>query len=506
MVDKQIIGRVEGFRLGSGEDPAATAECAPLLAEYYEQQAERFAVAANGALAMDQNGFVRWTGWLVARLTAGETALQPGFVLLADDNVSPAAREKIAQRVRRFIAFYTETALKPLTDLAGAEALLPKPRFIALRLVEQLGLVPRREIAAELKELDQEARAALRRFGVRFGVYHVFMPALLKPTPAQALTLLWAVKHNACERPGYGDIVAQLTAGRTSFAAEGECDRAFYRLAGYRLLGKRAVRIDMLERCADLIRQAAAWRPGNAEPRPEGAYDGRHFTISQAMLSILGIRPDDMEEILRQLGYVAQPVSGADYRAFLQQDKAALAVAAGASAWPAAEPVGDWPAAAPAAADAPPEAEIIAAAAGLSAPAAEPVGPRFAGRDKRIDDIVLLWRYRKRIHKKPHKKEARPERRGSTHRSGVSAGRDNPAASMAAGAAAGKHSGSMKPAAARPVAGPKNGAKKSGNFGNGKKRNFGKASGSDNYGRHKPINIEDSPFAALMALRDKLRQ
>jgi len=458
---------------------------------------------------MDQNGFVRWTGWLVARLTAGETALQPGFVLLADDNVSPAARKKIAQRVRRFIAFYTETALKPLTDLAGAEALLPKPRFIALRLVEQLGLVPRREIAAELKELDQEARAALRRFGVRFGVYHVFMPALLKPAPAQALTLLWAVKHNACERPGYGDIVAQLTAGRTSFAAEGECDRAFYRLAGYRLLGKRAVRIDMLERCADLIRQAAAWRPGNAEPRPEGAYDGRHFTISQAMLSILGIRPDDMEEILRQLGYVAQPVSGADYQAFLQQHKAAPAAAAGASAWPAAEPVGDWPAAA----DEKQSGKTAAPEMERGIAAAEPVGPKFAGSDKAAEEIVLLWRYRKRIHKKPHKKEAMPERRGSARRSGESAGRDDQAASMAAGAAAGKQGWAIKTAAAKgksnadePADGVKNGAKKSGNFGNGKKRNFGKASGSDNYGRHKPINIEDSPFAALMALRDKLRQ
>lgn len=511
MVNKQNIGRIEGFRLAAaGEDAAGLqavkAELTPLVTAYYEQQAERFAAAANADMAVDQDGFVRWAGWLVARLIPGEDVLHPGFVLLADDEAGAKAREKITQRVRRFVAFYCETALKPLFDLAGAEALTEKPRFIALRLVEQLGVVPRREIAAELKELDQESRAALRRFGVRFGVYHIFLPALLKPAPAQALTLLWALKNNNQARAGKSDIVAQLMAGRTSFAVEEEEDRAFYRLAGYRLLGKRAVRIDMLERCADLIRQAMTWRPGKAAaPRPDGAYDGKYFTISQAMLSILGAKPEDMEEILRQLSYVAQPVSRVDYRAFLQKNEA-VAEKAGETNRPAAEPVGDWSAQ---------TAAIITRRPDENAavPAAEPVGSKFASGDKAADEIILLWRYQKRLYKKPHKKGQKrllssdPDKAGQAlrdNRGGVAA-----ATSKRFAGQWHKTAAISKAAAAKNSAAPRQEqrtAKKTGSPGSDQRRNFGKPRNFDSKRQHKPVNIEDSPFAALAALRDKMRQ
>ena len=54
-------------------------------------------------------------------------------------------------------------------------------RGIAFRLVENLGILERREVLEEVRGLDQEARAGLRRHGVRFGAYHIYIPALLKP-------------------------------------------------------------------------------------------------------------------------------------------------------------------------------------------------------------------------------------------------------------------------------------------------------------------------------------
>jgi ATP-dependent RNA helicase SUPV3L1/SUV3 len=93
-------------------------------------------------------------------------------------------------------------------------------------------------------------------------------------------------------------------------------ERMFYKLAGFRFLGKRAVRIDILERLADLIRPLLQWKPGT-QPRPEGAYDGRRFTTTTAMLSILGATLDDMEEILKGLGYRADQVSAEEAATFL---------------------------------------------------------------------------------------------------------------------------------------------------------------------------------------------
>jgi ATP-dependent RNA helicase SUPV3L1/SUV3 len=219
--------------------------------------------------------------------------------------------------------------LKPLDDISRAEDLQGLAKGLAFQLVENLGVLFRRDVAEDVKSLDQDARASMRRYGVRFGAYHVFLPALLKPAPAELVTLLWALKNDGLGKPGYGDLIPVLAAGRTSVVTDASFERMFYKLAGFRFLGKRAVRIDILERLADLIRPLLQWKPGQ-QPRPEGAYDGRRFTTTTAMLSILGATLDDMEEILKGLGYRADQVTAEEAQAF-------LASHAGASAPVAAE-------------------------------------------------------------------------------------------------------------------------------------------------------------------------
>ena len=172
----------------------------------------------------------------------------------------------------------------------------------------------RRDIADDMKSLDQDGRAALRRLGVRFGAYHIFVPALLKPAPAGLVTLLWALKNDGKDKPGFGDVVHALAAGRTSVVVDPAFERSFYRLAGFRMLGRRAVRIDILERLADLIRPALSWKPGTG-PRPDGGFDGSAFTVTPPMMSILGANADDMEEILKGLGYRADARPAADVKA-----------------------------------------------------------------------------------------------------------------------------------------------------------------------------------------------
>ena len=118
-----------------------------------------------------------------------------------------------------------------------------------------------------------------------------------------------------------------LASGRTSVAIDPSFERAFYKLSGFRFLGKRAVRIDILERLADIIRPLLQWKPG-AAPRPEGAYDGRRFMITTAMMSILGANRDDMEEILKSLGYRADRLPAAQAAAHLSSLDADAATAA----------------------------------------------------------------------------------------------------------------------------------------------------------------------------------
>jgi ATP-dependent RNA helicase SUPV3L1/SUV3 len=138
---------------------------------------------------------------------------------------------------------------------------------------------------------------------VRFGAYHVYVPLLLKPAPRALAAQLWALKHGGPDIKGLDELQRLAASGRTSFPVDKEVQRAFYRTIGYRVCGERAVRVDILERLADLIRPALSWRPGSAAPQPAGAFEGIGFTVTQAMTSLTGSSGEDFSSILRALGY-----------------------------------------------------------------------------------------------------------------------------------------------------------------------------------------------------------
>lgn len=334
LVEGHHVGELQGFRFtadqsAGGEDAKAVRTAAQkALSTEFEARAERFGASANGDIALGSDGTLRWIGAPIGTLVAGDEALKPRLVLLADEQLTGPARDKVAARAERFVNFQIESLLKPLVDLKNAEQITGIGRGIAFQLVEHFGLINRRDIAEEMRSLDQEGRAALRRLGVRFGAYHIFVPALIKPAPAGLVTLLWALKNDGKDKPGFGDVVHALASGRTSVVVDPAFDKAFYKLAGYRNLGRRAVRVDILERLADLIRPATNWKPGLGQ-RPDGAYDGQSFMVTPPMMSILGATADDMEEILKGLGYRAEPKPAVEVKARIEaQDNAAREAAA----------------------------------------------------------------------------------------------------------------------------------------------------------------------------------
>jgi len=415
LVEGHHVGRLEGFRFSADnaaqdvDARAIRAAAQKALIPEYEARAERFAAGANSDLAIGHDGILRWIGQPVAMLAAGDDILKPCAILLADEQLAGPAREKIVKRIDRFAAYYFETVLKPLFDLLNADALAGMTRGIAFRLVEHLGILARRDVANDIKELGQDSRAALRRLGVRFGAYHIFVPALLKPAPAQAITLLWALKHNACKQPGYGDVVQVLAAGRTSTIVDPAFNPEFYRLAGYRILGRRAVRIDILERLADLIRPALNWRPGNTlqSTRPDGAYDGRHFLVTPTMMSILGATNEDMEEVLKNLGYRFQISDSATIAAHLQETAGKTAETTKPAA-PVPEPVGP---------------QFVSISNPATLPEAEPIGPAFTKEEVTVikeAKPVFLWRYQNipegRSHKNRQQSHVQGKKRSDKHK------------------------------------------------------------------------------------------
>ena len=230
--------------------------------------------------------------------------LRPRVRIIADERLTGAPRDAVQARLDLWLKTHIERLLEPLFRLTAADELAGMARGIAFQLVEALGVLDRRKVTAEVKSLDQPERATLRKFGVRFGAYHLYVPPLIKPAPRSLAVQLWALKHADRDSAGIDAIERLASSGRTSIAIDNAVDKALYAIAGYRVCGERAVRVDMLERLADVIRPAMAWRPGAPGAKPAAAFDGSGaFTVVVAMTSLVGCAGEDFAAILRSLGY-----------------------------------------------------------------------------------------------------------------------------------------------------------------------------------------------------------
>jgi ATP-dependent RNA helicase SUPV3L1/SUV3 len=309
VVEGHIIGRLDGFVFlpdtssGGSEAKALHNAAQKALVGEIAARATRLGEAPDEQLVVTADGTIRWTGAAIGKLFSGEEVLRPRVRLLADEQLTGAPRDAVQARLDQWIKSHIEKLLGPLFELSNAADITGIARGIAFQLVEALGVLDRQRVADEVKGLQQPERASLRKYGVRFGAQSIYIPALLKPAPRSLAAQLWALSHEGQETKGLDDLLHLAGSGRTSIQVNREIDAGLYRCAGYRVCGERAVRVDILERLADLIRPALAWRGGTAGPKPAAAFPGGGFTVVNTMTSLIGAAGEDFASILRSLGY-----------------------------------------------------------------------------------------------------------------------------------------------------------------------------------------------------------
>ncbi|MGB5903129.1 MAG: helicase-related protein [Xanthobacteraceae bacterium] len=309
IVEGHVIGRLDGFMFApdaaeaGSEAKALQATAQKALAGEIDARAEKLSQAPDDQFVLVSDGTIRWTGDAVAKVVAGDDALHPRIRIVADERLSGAPRDAVQARLDLWLKTHAEKLLGPLFELVKAEDVTGIARGIAFQLTEALGVLERSKIANEVKDLDQASRATLRKYGVRFGAYHLYVPALLKPAARALASQLWAHKQDNVDLGALLGAQHLAGSGRTSFPVDKALDRDAYRVLGYRQCGERAVRVDILERLADLIRPALAWREASTLPKPPGAFDGRGFVVTQAMTSLTGSAGEDFASVLRALGY-----------------------------------------------------------------------------------------------------------------------------------------------------------------------------------------------------------
>lgn len=200
-IDDQFIGRLEGFRFqldpSASSDEARTLRAAGVaaLAPALSLRADKFYNAPDTEIDVTEQGGLMWGEHAVGKLVAGADALSPQIQPFVDEDAGPEIAEKVRRRLGHWIDRRVAALFAPLTALRDDETLTGMARGIAFRLVESLGVLPRAEVADDVKALDQDQRAGLRKHGVRFGQYTLFQPLMLKPAPTRLRLVLWALKE-----------------------------------------------------------------------------------------------------------------------------------------------------------------------------------------------------------------------------------------------------------------------------------------------------------------------
>ena len=335
-VEGEFIGRLEGFRFQ--QDPSANGEAArtlraaalSALAPAFMLRADTFYNSPDTEIDFTEQGGLMWGEHAVGKLVKGADALTPTIEVFVDEDAGPDVAEKVRRRLSHWLDRRVTALFEPLVALKNDETLTGLARGVAFRLVESLGILPRAEVAADVKSLEQDARAALRKHGIRFGQFTLFMPVLLKPAPTRLRLVLWGLANDLSDFP------PSPPPGLVTIPAVEGVDPGYYPQSGYRLSGERAIRIDMLERLADMLRSADT-RGG--------------FENSADMLSITGLTLEQFATLMQGLGYSAERG---------ERPKGSRQAAAAPIAAPEGEAVAEAPAEAEVAAEAPAEADAVA--------------------------------------------------------------------------------------------------------------------------------------------------
>jgi ATP-dependent RNA helicase SUPV3L1/SUV3 len=290
-VEGEYVGKLDGFRFradkgaGGAEEKTIKSAALQALAPQFHLRADRFYNAPDTEIDFTEQGGLMWGSSAVGKLVPGSDALKPQVDVFVDDIAGPEVMQKVQRRLQHYIDRKIAALFEPLMGLAKDEALNGLAKGFAFQLVENFGIIPRAQIADDVKALDQDARGALRKHGIRFGQFTIFMPLLLKPAPTRLRLVLWSLSKGLSEFP------ESPPPGLVTIPVEAGAPQGADTMSGYRNAGTRAIRIDMLERLADMLR---------AEDSRGG------FEAKADMLSITGMTLEQFSDLMQGLGYKSE--------------------------------------------------------------------------------------------------------------------------------------------------------------------------------------------------------
>jgi ATP-dependent RNA helicase SUPV3L1/SUV3 len=283
-VEGHYVGRLEGidFKPDPGalgrEGRAVRHAALRALGPEVERRLAAIASAEDADFVLDRAGVLH-AGASVARIAPGASFLRPRVVALGGEAANPLNLRRAMARIEAWLSDEIARELWPLVRLEQAARdleLSGAAKGLAFRLYEAGGALDRREALQVLRS----DRAALAALGVRFGRHTIYAPALARSRSLRLRAALGPALFRPSRRALSTPLVPQLS-------------WADYAAMGFRPCGRRAVRIDMIERLAGQARRSGQ----------SAGQTGRDFIVDPGWARMIGCDADDLFAAFKALGY-----------------------------------------------------------------------------------------------------------------------------------------------------------------------------------------------------------
>jgi len=290
MINQQYIGHLKGLKLELDfKSDALDADIKSLKKAARQNVSPEIIKRINqimdtGLIELKNDFKIYWKNYPIAKLIPGSDYLNPQIYLIVDEMIEDDEKLKLNTYLQKWINDKIKIELKSLIDLKNIKDSNSELRALSYHLYENNGVVKRENVSTYLKKLNQEERGKLRRIGVKFGRYHVFLFKLFKPSSVSLRIILWKSfneKDLNLFPPTFG----------LNFMEEKEnINKDFMLLCGFEKFDKFFVRIDILERLFILILNS------NKENNNE-------IKLIPEMLNLLGCNKENFTRLLQGMGY-----------------------------------------------------------------------------------------------------------------------------------------------------------------------------------------------------------
>ena len=291
LINQQYIGHLKGLKLKldlkvdaldadiKSLKKAARQSVGPEIIKRINQ------IIDTGLIELKDDFSIYWKKYPIAKLVAGADYLNPQIQLHVDEMVETLDRSKLNSFLQKWINQKIEKELNSLVDLKNINDNNSELRALAYNLYENNGVVKRDNVLKYLKKLNQEERKKLRRIGVKFGRYHIFLYKLFKPSSVLLRIILWKNFHQKNLNhfpPTFG----------LNFLEESKYkNKEFMLICGFEKFDKFFVRIDILERLFIMIFNS----------NKDSGY--HEVKLIPEMLNLLGCNKENFLKLLENMNY-----------------------------------------------------------------------------------------------------------------------------------------------------------------------------------------------------------